>query len=84
MRAPNRRRCRCRGGDPDRPPDIPNASALLLSASVVWLMAGRSDVNPFQEPAEEAVELASLHPAGRMGEELGWHVELRPLWVPEA
>ncbi|HEX9631913.1 MAG TPA: YciI family protein [Gemmatimonadales bacterium] len=32
---------------------------------------------------DEAVELASLHPAGRMGEELGWHVEVRPLWVPE-
>jgi len=32
---------------------------------------------------DEVVELASLHPAGRMGEELGWHVEVRPLWVPE-
>ncbi len=32
---------------------------------------------------EEAVELASLHPAGRMGEELGWYVAVRPLFVPE-
>jgi hypothetical protein len=31
---------------------------------------------------DEAVELASLHPAGRMGEELGWHVEVRPLFTP--
>jgi hypothetical protein len=33
---------------------------------------------------DEAVELAATHPAGRMGEELGWHVEVRPLFVPEA
>jgi hypothetical protein len=32
---------------------------------------------------DEAVELASLHPAGRMGEELGWHVEVRPLFTPD-
>jgi hypothetical protein len=28
---------------------------------------------------EEAVRLASLHPAARMGEELGWGIELRPM-----
>jgi len=27
----------------------------------------------------EAVRLASLHPAARMGEELGWAIELRPM-----
>lgn len=32
---------------------------------------------------DEAVELAALHPAGRMGEELGWYVAVRPLFVPE-
>jgi hypothetical protein len=32
---------------------------------------------------DEAVALASLHPAARMGEELGWHVEVRPLFIPE-
>ena len=32
---------------------------------------------------EEAVALASLHPAARMGEELGWYVVVRPLFVPE-
>jgi len=31
---------------------------------------------------EEAIELASLHPAGRMGEELGWYVAVRPLFIP--
>ena len=31
---------------------------------------------------DEAVELASLHPAARMGEELGWYVAVRPLFVP--
>jgi hypothetical protein len=31
---------------------------------------------------DEAVALASLHPAGRMGEELGWYVEVRPLFTP--
>jgi hypothetical protein len=28
---------------------------------------------------DEAVEIASLHPAARMGEELGWGIELRPM-----
>ena len=28
---------------------------------------------------DHAVRLASLHPAARMGEELGWGIELRPL-----
>lgn len=32
---------------------------------------------------DEAVELASKHPAGRMGEELGWYVAVRPLFIPE-
>lgn len=32
---------------------------------------------------DEAVELASLHPAARMGEELGWGIELRPMGVCE-
>jgi hypothetical protein len=27
----------------------------------------------------EAIEIASLHPAARMGEELGWGVEVRPM-----
>lgn len=32
---------------------------------------------------DEAVEIASRHPAGRMGEELGWYVAVRPLFIPE-
>ena len=28
---------------------------------------------------DEAIRVASLHPAARMGEELGWGVEVRPL-----
>ena len=28
---------------------------------------------------EEAAQIASLHPAARMGEELGWGIELRPI-----
>jgi len=28
---------------------------------------------------DEAVQVASLHPAARMGEELGWGIELRPM-----
>jgi len=28
---------------------------------------------------DEAVEIARLHPAARMGEELGWGIELRPM-----
>ena len=28
---------------------------------------------------DEAVRVASLHPAARMGEELGWGIELRPM-----
>lgn len=32
---------------------------------------------------DEAVELASLHPAARMGEELGWYVAVRPLFIPK-
>ncbi len=28
---------------------------------------------------DAAVRLASLHPAARMGEELGWGIELRPM-----
>lgn len=28
---------------------------------------------------DEAVELASLHPAARVGEDLGWGIELRPI-----
>ena len=27
----------------------------------------------------EAIQVASLHPAARMGEELGWGVEVRPI-----
>lgn len=33
---------------------------------------------------DEAVEIASIHPAARMGEELGWYVAVRPLFTPEA
>ncbi len=33
---------------------------------------------------DEAAPIASLHPAARMGEELGWYVAVRPLYVPEA
>lgn len=29
---------------------------------------------------DEAVEIASIHPAARMGEELGWYVAVRPLF----
>jgi hypothetical protein len=32
---------------------------------------------------DDAVAIASLHPAARMGEELGWHVEVRPLYIPQ-
>lgn len=32
---------------------------------------------------DEATELASLHPAAQMGEELGWYVVVRPIFVPE-
>lgn len=32
---------------------------------------------------DAAVEIAALHPAAKMGEELGWHVAVRPLFVPE-
>ena len=28
---------------------------------------------------QDAVRIASLHPAARMGEELGWGIELRPM-----
>lgn len=35
------------------------------------------------EDLDEAVQLASLHPAARMGEELGWYVVVRPLFIPE-
>jgi hypothetical protein len=28
---------------------------------------------------DDAVRIASLHPAARMGEELGWGIELRPM-----
>jgi hypothetical protein len=31
------------------------------------------------EDFDEAVRIASLHPAARMGEELGWGIELRPM-----
>jgi len=32
---------------------------------------------------DEATELAALHPAARMGEELGWYVVVRPIFTPE-
>ena len=32
---------------------------------------------------EEAIKIASLHPAARMGEELGWGIELRAMGVCE-
>jgi len=32
---------------------------------------------------DEATELASLHPAAMMGEELGWYVVVRPIFTPE-
>jgi hypothetical protein len=32
---------------------------------------------------DDAVRLASLHPAARMGEELGWYVAVRPLYTPD-
>jgi hypothetical protein len=32
---------------------------------------------------DEAVEVAALHPAAKMGEELGWYVAVRPLFIPE-
>lgn len=34
------------------------------------------------EDLDEATELASLHPAARMGEELGWYVVVRPIFAP--
>lgn len=30
---------------------------------------------------EEAIQIASLHPAARIGEELGWKIELRPIAI---
>lgn len=33
------------------------------------------------EDLEEASEIASLHPAARIGEELGWKIELRPISI---
>lgn len=35
------------------------------------------------EDLDEATELATLHPAARMGEELGWYVVVRPIFTPE-
>lgn len=35
------------------------------------------------EDIDEATELASMHPAGQMGEELGWYVVVRPIYTPE-
>lgn len=35
------------------------------------------------EDIDEATELASLHPAARMGEKLGWYVVVRPIFTPE-
>ena len=35
------------------------------------------------EDIDEATELASLHPAAQMGEELGWYVVVRPIFTPE-
>jgi hypothetical protein len=32
---------------------------------------------------DEATELASMHPAAQMGEELGWYVAVRPIFTPE-
>jgi hypothetical protein len=32
---------------------------------------------------DEAIKIASLHPAARMGEELGWGIELRAMGVCE-
>jgi len=31
---------------------------------------------------DEAARIAALHPAARMGEELGWYVAVRPLFSP--
>jgi hypothetical protein len=35
------------------------------------------------EDIDEATGLASMHPAARMGEELGWYVVVRPIFTPE-
>jgi hypothetical protein len=35
------------------------------------------------EGIDEATEVASLHPAAQMGEELGWYVVVRPVFTPE-
>lgn len=35
------------------------------------------------EDLDEATELASMHPAAQMGEELGWYVVVRPIFTPE-
>lgn len=35
------------------------------------------------EDLDEASEIASMHPAARMGEELGWYVVVRPIFTPE-
>ena len=35
------------------------------------------------DDADEAAEIASGHPAAKMGEELGWYVVVRPIFVPE-
>lgn len=35
------------------------------------------------EDIDEAAEIASGHPAARMGEVLGWYVVVRPVVVPE-
>lgn len=33
------------------------------------------------ESVEEAIEVASLHPAARIGREMGWWIELRPIEI---
>ena len=32
---------------------------------------------------DEAVQVASMHPAAQMGEEMGWYVVVRPLFTPD-
>ena len=92
-------KCRAFDEELARTGRVVGTGSLDWSAKTMRLRKGKLTVTdgPFTEAKElvggfeiieaadydEAIKIASLHPAARMGEELGWGIELRAMGVCE-
>jgi hypothetical protein len=65
--------------------ELSKCKGMIIREAISWdvttLRSSKGKVavtdGPFAETMAEAIRVASLHPSARMGEDLGWRIELR-------